>query len=55
MSKRVGMHTFLETGTLRRMIASVPDGFAADGLRGGMPAVTGEKPDFRLEPTPVLA
>jgi hypothetical protein len=48
--QRMRMNRFLETGTLRRFVASMPNGFRIDGAIPAMVGVAREEPNTRLSP-----
>jgi hypothetical protein len=48
--QRMRMNRFLETGTLRRFVASMPNGFRIDGAIPAMIGVAREEPNTRLSP-----
>src|SRR5215471_16956106 len=52
VTQRVRMNRFLETGTLSRLLASMPNGFRIDGLSSAMVGAAGKEPNTRFSPQP---
>src|ERR1700681_4660660 len=55
VAKRVRVNLFLEARTSSGLLASEPNHFGIDRVRGRMPTIAGEEPSLGLQSAPVLA